>query len=68
MNEGNRTAAVRSRSRRRLLAACAALPLAGVLMMPDARAQAASRKLTPSGTATTSRAGMLTRSRAKPST
>ena len=45
MNEGNRTAAVRSRSRRRLLAACAALPLAGVLMMPDARAQAASRTL-----------------------
>ena len=36
---------MRSRSRRRLLAVWAALPLAGVLMTRGARAQAASRTL-----------------------
>ena len=39
------TAAVQSRSRRRLLAACAALPLASVLMTPDVRGQSVSRTL-----------------------
>lgn len=45
MNDPIGTAAVRSYRRRRLLAACAALPLGGVLMAPGARAQAASRTL-----------------------
>ena len=40
---GNAT--VHSHSRRRLLVACAALPFAGVLLTPDARAQAASRTI-----------------------
>ena len=40
LNERTGTVAVRSRSRRRLLAVWAALPLASVCMSPDARAQA----------------------------
>ena len=45
MNDLSVTAAVQSRSRRRLLAACAALPLASVLMTPDVRGQSVSRTL-----------------------
>ena len=45
MNDLSVTAAVQSRSRRRLLAACAALPLASVLMTPDGRGQSVSRTL-----------------------
>ena len=45
MNDRIRSADVRSQGRRRLLAAWAAQPLAGVLMTPGARAQAASRTL-----------------------
>ena len=44
-NDRIRTAEPRSDGRRRLLAACAALPFAGVLMTGDARAQGASRSL-----------------------